>query len=76
MYIVWMHLSLEETVSHINGGPYLSFSTVCQNIIDMQQWKVVRHSVCIQLSIITNPSWKCCLICFRYYERRQGMGGG
>ena len=32
--VIGMHFGLEKAIGHVNGSPDLTFSTVCQNVIN------------------------------------------
>ena len=46
-YVVWVHPSLEETVSHVKGSEHFSLCAVRQDFVDAWYGETVCYSVCI-----------------------------
>src|ERR1700678_446204 len=54
--VVWMDACLKKTIGHVDCRPDLAFPAVCKDLSNSGEWVVVGYSICIQLSIITDPT--------------------
>ncbi len=60
--IVRVHMGLEKTVRHIDGGEDHTLRTIGKDFVDPWQREGVCHRIAVELAIIVYPSGKDCRV--------------